>query len=135
LKISLFFAVEMAIDMLAFTSQASHAQHDIAVVLNRGCTYPLGVPNTATGGTKHQHFYAYTPWKFWRCVVDCCECSKLCQKPNLESRPVQSFLKRSLSSTQCSSLLHESAVAILCSSAYMCSWAAQRNRAVSETRR
>jgi len=28
----------------------------IAVVLNRGYTYPLGVPNTATGGTKHQHF-------------------------------------------------------------------------------
>jgi len=27
-----------------------------AVVLNRGYTYPLGVPNTATGGTKHQHF-------------------------------------------------------------------------------
>jgi len=27
-----------------------------SVVLNRGYTYPLGVPNTETGGTKHQHF-------------------------------------------------------------------------------
>jgi len=36
----------------------------IAVVLNRGYTYPLGVPNTETGGTKHRHFYEYTPWKF-----------------------------------------------------------------------
>jgi len=27
-----------------------------SVVLNLGYTYPLGVPNTATGGTKHQHF-------------------------------------------------------------------------------
>jgi len=27
-----------------------------SVVLNRGYTYPLGVPNTGTGGTKHQHF-------------------------------------------------------------------------------
>ena len=32
LNISLFFAVEMAIDMLAFTSQASHAQQDIGSI-------------------------------------------------------------------------------------------------------
>jgi len=26
------------------------------VVLNRGYMYPLGVPNTETGGAKHKHF-------------------------------------------------------------------------------
>jgi len=30
--------------------------HPIAVVLNRGYTYPLGVPNTATGGYEAPTF-------------------------------------------------------------------------------
>jgi len=36
----------------------------IAVFLNRGYTYPLGVRRAKTGGTKHQRFQGYTPWKF-----------------------------------------------------------------------
>jgi len=47
----------------------------------------------------------------------------------------RSIYYRSLGSTQCFFLLRESAVTILCSSAYSCSWAAQRNRAGTETRR
>jgi len=31
-------------------------QFNLILVPNRGYTYPLGVPNTETGGTKHQHF-------------------------------------------------------------------------------
>jgi len=38
-----------------------HLNSLITVVLNRGYMYPLGVPNTETGGTKHRHFYEYTP--------------------------------------------------------------------------
>jgi len=37
-------------------SRAQSADYSKAVVLNRGYTYPLGVPNTTKGGTKHQHF-------------------------------------------------------------------------------
>jgi len=35
-----------------------------AVVLNRGCTYHLGVRGAKAGGTKHQSLHGYTFWKF-----------------------------------------------------------------------
>jgi len=37
-------------------SPAFYLSRSSSVVLSRGYTYLLGVPNTATGGTKHQHF-------------------------------------------------------------------------------
>jgi len=36
----------------------------IAVDLNRGHTFRLGVRRTKTRGTKHQRFKGYTPGKF-----------------------------------------------------------------------
>ena len=61
------------------------------MVLNRGYTYHLGVRSTKTKGTKHQIVSGIHAPKIKKCVFNCCECSKLYQRPSLESPSVRSF--------------------------------------------
>jgi len=61
-----------------------------AVVLNWGYTYPLGY-QTPQQGVRSTNIFRHTRPENFKDVLSIVV-SELCQKPNLESRPVQSFL-------------------------------------------